>query len=113
MSRLYVLDNVTPPLVRLVAGVANVTHEMPVAVPAGIFVTHAFDGAHKLGSLHKLYAALDLRTKNFPSEEAKMIFYKLLLAKFPAPRFDVLFEDRGDENEHIHIEDNSALPRTT
>lgn len=110
--RLYVLDNVTPPLVRIVAGVANVVHEMTFEVDGGVFVTHGEDGAHKAGSLHKLYAAVDLRTKNFPNDDAKMQFYKLLLAKFPAPRFDVLFEDRHTENEHIHIEDNSAKPRS-
>lgn len=107
------LDGVTPPLVRIVAGIANVAHEMAIVVDGGLFITHAFDGAHMPGSLHKRYAAVDLRTKNLTTDHDKSELFALLRAKFPLPRFDVLFEDRGGANEHIHIEDNTAPPINT
>jgi hypothetical protein len=102
---LLVLDNVRPPLVRLIAGVANVLKELDVF--PNVYITHAFDGEHKRGSLHKRYAALDIRSHNL-SLEQRAHFLQLLRLKFPHPRFDVLLESRGTPNEHIHLEDNAA-----
>jgi hypothetical protein len=109
MAKLVVTDNVQPPLVRLVAGLGNVVAAL-MWPNLEVAIRHAFDGNHKPGSLHKLYAALDVRTHNFPSEDAKDAFFLALRAKFPSPRFDVIFEDRLTPNEHVHIEDNAAKP---
>lgn len=107
---LLILDNVQPPLVRIVAGVANtvaILHQDYPTFP-NVYITHAWDGEHKVGSLHKKYAAVDIRTKNLTREEQQLLFDRLKV-KFPIPRFDVLFEDRDQSNQHIHIEDNRAL----
>lgn len=103
---ILVLDNVTPPLVRLVAGLANAQASMPPGFP-NIYITHGHDGEHKVGSLHKLYAALDIRTHNLTEEQLTAFLIKLR-AKFPTPHFDVLLEGARTTNEHIHIEDNYA-----
>lgn len=105
MAKLLVLNNVKPPIILLMAGIANVVS--PLSFDS-VVITHGEDGVHKPGSLHKLYAALDLRTKNLTDPDKSLLF-DLLCDKFPRPRFDVIFEDRGGPNEHIHIEDNSAL----
>lgn len=104
---LLVLGSVTPPLVRLVAGLGNAVAELrlgPESFP-NVFITHAYDGEHKPGSLHKKYAALDIRVHNLNREERSVLLAKLR-AKFPTPRFDVLYEAPDTPNEHIHIEDN-------
>lgn len=108
---LRVLDNVTPPLVRLVAGLANAVWDLGPEFPQ-VYITHGQDGSHKKGSLHYRYAALDVRTKNLTAMEADLLISRLLV-KFPKPRFDVIFEDRGNPNQHIHIEDNSARLEVT
>lgn len=104
MARLLVLDNVTPPLIRLVCGIANTIASMPIQ---DVTITHGTDGVHKAGSLHGIGAALDVRTHN-QTDVHKTALFTMLSEKFPAPRFDVIFEDRGGPNEHIHIEDNFA-----
>lgn len=102
---LLVLDNVTPPLVRLVAGLSNTVASL-LAFP-NVYITHGQDGGHKKGSLHYRYAAIDVRTKNLTPEQQTLLVSALQL-RFPKPRFDVLFEDPDTDNQHIHIEDNSA-----
>lgn len=109
MPRLLVSANALPPLALLVAGVANVVATMPSDMP-NVVVTHAWDGQHKSGTLHKKLAAIDFRTKNLTSSQ-KVRFFAALRLKFPMPRFDVLFEDEGTDNEHGHLEDNDAKGR--
>ena len=106
MAQLRVNNNVTPPLVVLVAGLANVAADV-TAVPT-ITITHGRDGQHRPGSLHGLDAALDVRTHNFPSTRSKDAFVQSVRAKFPPPTYDVILEDRDGPNEHLHIEDNRA-----
>lgn len=107
---LRVLDNVEPTLVRLVAGLGNVIATLPEGFP-NIYITHAWDGVHGEGSLHKMYAALDVRTHNLTDREADILL-DMLQVKFPYPRFDVIHEDPGGPNQHFHIEDNSARRRS-
>lgn len=104
---ILVLDNVQPALVRLVAGLANAVSNSMIALPP-IVITHAWDGQHKEGSFHKKYGALDVRTHNL-SKDQRIFLLSQLHLKFPRPRFDVLLEDDGKPNEHIHIEDNYAI----
>lgn len=106
MAKLLVLPSVEPPVIMITAGVANVAATMDCV--DAIVITHGLDGEHKVGSLHRLYAAVDIRTKNLKTEVDKTNLYFKLMDKFRAPRYDVLFEDRGGVNEHIHIEDNYA-----
>lgn len=103
---LFVLDNVQPLLVRLIAGVGNALRSLPEDFP-NVYITHAYDGAHKEGSLHKKYAALDIRTKNLTAGEIQLLLIRIR-SRFPNPRFDVIFEDEGGANQHIHLEDNAA-----
>ena len=120
---IYVINGVTPPLVRLVAGLANAAQ----SIGTDVFITYARNGVHKEGSLHYRYGALDIRTHNLTVEQRTLLLTNLQ-SRFPKPQFDVLLESAGTPNEHIHVEDNTAplinadevnhaegvrLPRTT
>ncbi len=66
-------------------------------------ITAANDGKHKVGSLHYQDAALDVRSKNLPSEQAKHDLHAQLMHKLGGD-YDVLFESPGQQQEHFHIE---------
>ena len=66
-------------------------------------ITSANDGKHKIGSLHYQDDALDVRSKNLPSEQIKHDVHALLMHKLGGD-YDVLFEFPGQPQEHFHIE---------
>jgi hypothetical protein len=67
-------------------------------------VTAVVDGVHTSNSFHYKGLACDLRTKDLPDEPTKdSIFAQLQTILIPLG-FDVLLEDRGGVNEHIHLE---------
>jgi len=65
-------------------------------------ITHALDGKHGWGSLHYIGHAIDLRTRHLEDGGAKRIV--TLLKEWLTDEFDVVLEDEGLENEHIHLE---------
>jgi len=65
-------------------------------------LTSAIDGSHKMGSLHYRGRALDFRTKNLPEFEKDKLVSELK-SRLTAD-FDVLLENRNEDNEHLHIE---------
>lgn len=71
-----------------------------------LVVTSLTDGKHKATSLHYKGLAADLRTKDLNTAQ-KQIFY-LQLRDALGPDFDVIFEDEGKPNEHIHLEFDPA-----
>ena len=66
-------------------------------------ITAANDGKHKTGSLHYSDDALDVRSKNLPTEQAKQDILSRLQHELGGD-YDVLFEFQGQPNEHFHIE---------
>lgn len=64
-------------------------------------ITSANDGVHSTLSLHYSGKALDFRTKNFAGNKRALI---LDIKERLGDDFDVLLEEEGQENEHLHIE---------
>jgi hypothetical protein len=89
---------VTPPILWIAAAVSRLA--LPVR---RVVITSGNDGKHMKGSKHYTYAALDFRTKNFPTLESKRVFAWKLQAEL-GPGYDVLFESVGTPNEHLHVE---------
>jgi hypothetical protein len=89
---------VTPPILWIAAAVSRLA--LPVR---RVVITSGNDGKHMKGSKHYTYAALDFRTKNFPTLESKRAFLWKLQAEL-GPDYDVLLEGLGTDNEHIHAE---------
>lgn len=64
-------------------------------------ITSCNDSKHGVDSLHFVGRALDFRTHDFTGDK------QLLLAELKTDlgsNFDVLLEDPGGANEHIHVE---------
>ena len=64
-------------------------------------VTSANDSTHSQHSLHYLGRALDFRTKNYPGSRTLL---RNNVAAALGDDFDVVLEDVGGENEHLHVE---------
>jgi conjugal transfer mating pair stabilization protein TraG len=71
-------------------------------------ITSGNDGVHMVGSLHPLGRALDFRTNMVQDMVAKKrgdVLRDIALSIASAlPGYDVLLEDVGLPNEHLHIE---------
>ena len=65
-------------------------------------VTSGNDAKHRIGSLHYVGRAFDLRSKTVPREKLDRLVGDL--RRELGPRFDVVLESRGGDNEHIHVE---------
>lgn len=68
-----------------------------------LIVTSLNDGSHRQGSYHYTGDAVDIRTKNLPSSAAKRNARDLLAGRL-GKDFDVILEDLGGSNEHVHLE---------
>jgi len=70
-----------------------------------VIVTATSNGVHRTGSLHYSVPckAVDLRTKHMARESDKVAL-KVALTAALGPDFDVLYEDPGGSNQHIHCE---------
>lgn len=72
-------------------------------------VTSMNDSHHKAGSLHYvvdtrgLNKAVDLRSHDLGEGQKDMIFHQLQ-KQLDNIGFDIVFEGRGTDNEHFHIE---------
>ncbi len=84
--------------------------QMPEAsTPNEIWITSINDSLHSKGSRHYLNEAMDLRSKNFPTKEAKLHFvkrYSSILNSHPDDpnKFFVMLEQEGSPNEHVHAQ---------
>ena len=70
--------------------------------PDDLGVTSINDSEHLRGSRHYVDEALDLRSFNFPSREAKRAWRTHRAGLMP--EFTVLLEGEGTPSEHFHIQ---------
>lgn len=68
-----------------------------------LWVTSLNDGKHRVGSFHYQNKAVDLRTKNLPSTEAKRLAVKKLAGRLGSD-YKVILEFLGGVNEHCHCQ---------
>jgi len=70
---------------------------------ADTLITSVNDGMHMDGSLHYVGQAFDVSTHEIPGGRLEFVVKDLKRALNPAG-FDVVLEDKGKPNEHIHVE---------
>lgn len=70
-----------------------------------LFVTSGNDGVHMRGSKHYSDEALDFRTKTL-SKTDKHLFKDTLTQRL-GKGYDLVLEDEGGPNEHLHVEYDS------
>ncbi len=66
------------------------------------WLTSANDSAHGEGSLHYSGLGLDFRTKHVDKVVMTDIYRRI--QQYSSPIFDVIWENVGGLNEHLHIE---------
>jgi hypothetical protein len=104
------------PGVRVVGVKPEIVLAMSVAdsvfrsIAVEMVVTACIDGQHKAGSLHYPGLAFDARSHDL--EPALRQKVRDGIAAALGPDFDVLFEDPGTPNEHLHVEFQPKLPYT-
>lgn len=70
---------------------------------ASLTITSANDSRHGQNSLHYAGAAFDFRTNDLPLRlDPRQLAREVKIAL--GPDFDVLLEDYGQPNEHLHVE---------
>lgn len=80
--------------------IASAIYRDKAGVPC--VITSASDGKHGPNSLHYKGLALDLRTSTLKPEQVQPVY--LALQSALGPQFDVVLEDEGEPNQHIHLE---------
>lgn len=99
MGLVKLKHSVHPKSLVILAAVANVAQKLP----HDVMVTSGNDSTHMVGSAHYDHAAIDVRSKNFPSREAKLDFLAAVLARL-GPMYQGFLEHEGKANEHFHVE---------
>lgn len=66
-------------------------------------LTSIKDSAHRTGSLHYKGWAVDIRTKDLPDLPTKQELIGALRSRLTRD-YDIVFEDQGGDNEHLHVE---------
>lgn len=95
------LKALTPALLRLFLAVLAIARE--TFDVDEIVITSINDGTHAPNSRHYTNEAIDLRTRNFATEAAKLRFASALRNHL-GPDFTVLYEDQGGANQHLHLQ---------
>jgi len=68
-----------------------------------VTISHALDGTHTRASIHYAGGALDIVFSSSLEMEVKRQIVEEFIGSV-GQDFDILFEDPGEENEHIHAE---------
>jgi hypothetical protein len=92
-------SGVQPVNLIILAAIANVS----ASLPYDVYITSGNDGTHMKTSKHYSYAALDVRTKNFPDAVSKRNFMAAVLKRL-GKGYQGILESEGTENEHLHFE---------
>lgn len=66
-------------------------------------ITSVNDSVHMENSLHNVGRAFDIRSKTMSKDE-KSHFLNELISELKPLGFDVILENDGSVNEHIHVE---------
>ena len=69
-----------------------------------VVVTSCKDGRHSRGSLHYKGLALDIRTNNLQADDQQKRLLRDEIRACLGVQFDVILEDLGGANEHLHVE---------
>ena len=69
-----------------------------------LIVTSINDAQHRRGSLHYQGRAFDCRTKDLPFGSAGKRNLRDDIARYLGTGWDVILEDQGGPNEHLHLE---------
>ena len=99
------------PIRRMVVTLAKLDRSHDVGLAAGrprrytgdLVITSGNDSTHGPGSRHYTDEAIDVRTHNFTSREARRNFRVRWEAAL-GPQFRVLLEHEGKPNEHFHAQ---------
>lgn len=98
-----------PAIAFILAALNLAARDVDLKLPEdGLIITAGRDGQHMEGSKHYTDEAIDLRSHNFPSRAAAVVFVSRL-GSILGRRFSVLFEDAGTSNEHFHIQVRKGL----
>jgi hypothetical protein len=91
---------VVPKVVVIAAAVINAANTL--GLKQDMLITSGSEGVHMPGSLHYLDRALDFRTKHLgtANKNALVTAVKKRLGR----DYDVILENLGETNEHLHIE---------
>jgi len=96
----------TPALVRILEALDSIAlsgRALVPGMPEDLVITSANDSTHSPTSRHYRDEALDIRSKSFPTRASKDLFRMTLQARL-GPKFTVLFENEGGEQEHFHAQ---------
>lgn len=98
---------VRPYALHIVCAFVNAALELGVLLRTddpdeNLLVTSAQDSRHKAGSVHPLGMAVDFRTKNLRRGQARRLRDRMKERLGEA--YDVILEDEGGPNEHLHVE---------
>jgi hypothetical protein len=99
---------VVPKVCVIAAAVINAANIL--RLKQDMLITSGNDGTHMVGSLHYKDRALDFRTKHLRIADKKALVtaVKRRLGK----GYDVILEDAGGANEHLHVEHDPKLLST-
>ena len=101
MAYLKIKGTVQPKILMMMAAIANVAQSLES--PVDVLITSGNDSAHMQGSKHYSYEALDIRSKNFPSAQAKRHFMDAVLTRL-GKGYQMILEYESKANEHFHLE---------
>jgi len=91
------IDKLTP---QMVLGIM-IVERVYASHSANCTITSIDDGKHGVGTKHGKGCAVDFRTKDYKGD--KLVLLALLKAAL-GKNFDVVLEEEGKDNEHIHVE---------
>lgn len=78
--------------------------------PKTIVITSGIEGTHSPTSFHYRLAAIDVRSRNFPTPYDKAVFATRMRAAL-GDDYEVLLLKKGTRGEHFHIEEDRKRVR--
>ena len=96
------LSGLTAGLCRILSVLEDLSRTA-TGLPPELVITSINDSTHGPTSRHYRNEALDLRSKNFSGRGAKRLF-RSLFEQSLGPKFRVLLEAEGTDNEHFHAQ---------
>ncbi|MCC6989963.1 MAG: hypothetical protein IT181_13240 [Acidobacteria bacterium] len=98
-----VFDAFSPALLHILAALDAVAAARLPGVPEALTITAGSNGAHAVGSAHYRAEAVDVRTKDCTTSEAKHALADAVRQQLGGDFF-VDLEHEGESNEHLHVQ---------